>query len=247
MPEINAVLSIYVDAVRRSESFQDLRAACVVFFRDIGAVRVSYHHLPPPGAVDYSPQLTVAAEGFPEDWVDRYVGERLYDIDPIPKRALDGTSPFWWLDVDKFGPLNNDERHYMRLLKASGIGEGLAVPVFGPHGRNGDAGVGLGKTRPAMSSYDVMRLQWGCQIGHLRYCELLLDRLADGAELSRRESEILGWVARGKSNSIIAQLIGISGYTVDTYLRRIYVKLGVSDRVTAALRGMALGLITSAS
>ena len=51
------------------------------------------------------------------------------------------------------------------------------------------------------------------------------------------------WVAKGKSNSVIADIIGISPNTVDTYLRRIFEKLEVSDRVTAALRGLAIGLI----
>ncbi len=48
---------------------------------------------------------------------------------------------------------------------------------------------------------------------------------------------MLGWVARGKSNALIGDILGISGATVDAHLRRIYLKLGVFDRISAAVRG----------
>ncbi|WP_244520908.1 response regulator transcription factor [Aliiruegeria lutimaris] len=65
--------------------------------------------------------------------------------------------------------------------------------------------------------------------------------------LSPREAEILRWIARGKSNSVIAEILGISRHTVDTHIRRIYRKLGAGDRTTAALRGMESGLLGEAS
>ena len=61
--------------------------------------------------------------------------------------------------------------------------------------------------------------------------------------LSAREAEVLCWVARGKSNGAIAEILGISAHTVDAHLRRIYLKLGVVDRLSAALRALGFGLI----
>lgn len=51
--------------------------------------------------------------------------------------------------------------------------------------------------------------------------------------LSRRKTEILGWVAQGKSNPEIAAILGISVRTVHKHLERIYVKLGVENRHAA--------------
>ena len=48
---------------------------------------------------------------------------------------------------------------------------------------------------------------------------------------------------RGKSNASIGEILGISAHTVDAHLRRIYLKLGVVDRLSAALRGLGFGLI----
>jgi LuxR family transcriptional regulator/LuxR family quorum-sensing system transcriptional regulator CciR len=77
----------------------------------------------------------------------------------------------------------------------------------------------------------------------LRYCELTQDRQERPEALSPREIEILYWIARGKSSSVIAEILGISTHTVDTITRRIYAKLGVNDRTTAALRGVDFGLV----
>jgi len=51
------------------------------------------------------------------------------------------------------------------------------------------------------------------------------------------------WVARGKSNAVIADIVGISQHTVNGYLRRVYLKTQTSDRTTAALRAIGDSLI----
>ena len=55
---------------------------------------------------------------------------------------------------------------------------------------------------------------------------------------------MLTWVARGKTNASIGDILGISAHTVDAHLRRIYLKLGVADRISAALAGLGFGLIS---
>lgn len=51
--------------------------------------------------------------------------------------------------------------------------------------------------------------------------------------LSTRETEILGWVAQGKTNPEIGTILGISSRTVQKHLERIYIKLGVENRHAA--------------
>ena len=52
--------------------------------------------------------------------------------------------------------------------------------------------------------------------------------------LTAREAEVLFWIARGKSNRDIAQILGMSPRTVNKHLEQIYVKLGVENRAAAA-------------
>jgi DNA-binding CsgD family transcriptional regulator len=52
--------------------------------------------------------------------------------------------------------------------------------------------------------------------------------------LTRREGEVLAWVAEGKTNPEIAAILGLSPRTIGNHLARIYARLGVETRTAAA-------------
>ncbi len=52
--------------------------------------------------------------------------------------------------------------------------------------------------------------------------------------LTLRESEVLLWIARGKSNKDIAEILQLSPRTVNKHLEQIFNKLGVENRTSAA-------------
>src|SRR3972149_1923488 len=52
--------------------------------------------------------------------------------------------------------------------------------------------------------------------------------------LTRRQVEVLDWVAKGKTSDEIGMILGRSGRTVSKHLERIYRKLGVENRTAAA-------------
>ena len=61
--------------------------------------------------------------------------------------------------------------------------------------------------------------------------------------LSPREREIARMVARGYPNKTIAGVLEISLWTVGTYLRRVFAKLGVGSRAAMVARLMEEGLL----
>ncbi len=58
--------------------------------------------------------------------------------------------------------------------------------------------------------------------------------LKEQLELTERESEVLNWVASGKSNREIALILEMSPRTVNKHLEQIFPKLGVENRTSAA-------------
>jgi DNA-binding NarL/FixJ family response regulator len=66
---------------------------------------------------------------------------------------------------------------------------------------------------------------------------------ADRLDLSLRELQILESLAEGRSNKEIAVALSISEETVKTHLKRLYEKLGASDRAQAVAIALRQNLI----
>lgn len=58
--------------------------------------------------------------------------------------------------------------------------------------------------------------------------------------LTPRESEVLAWVAKGKTNAEIGAILGLSDRTVQKHLEHVYQKLGVGTRTTATVRALSM-------
>jgi DNA-binding CsgD family transcriptional regulator len=87
-----------------------------------------------------------------------------------------------------------------------------------------------------------MRLLYIGQIGPDEYLLRLLEGEIDDDRtllkqkltVTLREAEVLLWIARGKSNRDIAEILKLSPRTVNKHLEQIYAKLGVENRTAAA-------------
>jgi DNA-binding NarL/FixJ family response regulator len=94
----------------------------------------------------------------------------------------------------------------------------------------------------ARSSAAAMRLLYIGQIGPDEYLLRLLEGEIDDDRtllkqkltVTEREAEVLLWIARGKSNRDIAEILDLSPRTVNKHLEQIYAKLGVENRASAA-------------
>ncbi len=62
-------------------------------------------------------------------------------------------------------------------------------------------------------------------------------------DLTRREFEVLCLIAKGLSTKEVARVLMISNHTVSDYLKALYVKLGVNNRVEVVIAAQKLGLI----
>ncbi|HEV7678818.1 MAG TPA: helix-turn-helix transcriptional regulator [Candidatus Dormibacteraeota bacterium] len=114
-----------------------------------------------------------------------------------------------------------------------------------PAGGNAEAGSGGAEDVEVLARDLIIRVR-GRAVG-----DVLLDvevegthyqlsrRGSDAAEtvaLSPREREIARLVAEGHANKTIASSLHISAWTVNTHLRRVFAKLGVSSRTAMVAR-----------
>jgi LuxR family transcriptional regulator/LuxR family quorum-sensing system transcriptional regulator CciR len=221
----------------------DLWKRLVAFARGCGVVRIGYHHLPPPGAPDAG-QHRIENDGFSAPLLAQYLEARTSGIAIMAQALQNSVRPVYLDDLDMMAPVGTREREHLDAYRAAGVANGLGLQAFGPKGRNGIFAIDLAAGMRRLAPEAMAALRWACQSMHLRYCELLLRDLGEVPVLSTREVEVLTWVAHGKTNASIGEILGISAHTVDAHLRRVYLKLGVTDRISAALRGLGFGLIS---
>ena len=65
-----------------------------------------------------------------------------------------------------------------------------------------------------------------------------------GAQLTERELQVLTGMSQGKSNAQIGRELFLSEDTVKTHARRLFRKMGVTDRAQAVASGFRRGLVT---
>jgi DNA-binding NarL/FixJ family response regulator len=66
-----------------------------------------------------------------------------------------------------------------------------------------------------------------------------IEKLMASFKLTQRESEVLNWVIKGKTNRDIGDILGTSPRTINKHLEHVFVKLGVETRTSAAAVALA--------
>ncbi len=73
--------------------------------------------------------------------------------------------------------------------------------------------------------------------------EIRARETTDRPALTKREGEVLGLLAEGRTASRIGEELHLSEATIKTHLHNLYEKLGVSDRAAAVATAMRWGLL----
>lgn len=181
---------------------------------------------------------------YPDAWREHYVQHGFHRIDPTLVMASRSIAPVDWRRLE------HDENFQTVFRNAQDFGiteRGLTIPVRGPYG---DVGM-LSVTR------DCAPEEWESLIRHVvgdlqavavhlhdtvMRSDVLMRAMRFPA-LSTREREILQWIAAGKSQLDVADILSLSQRTVEVHLRSAREKLYSLTTPQAIARAIALGLI----
>jgi LuxR family transcriptional regulator/LuxR family quorum-sensing system transcriptional regulator CciR len=233
----------FLEQSAQADTDEALCHAFKAFVETFGVEAFGYQVLPSPfDAADTS--FDFEYNTFPEAMQDVYFEERLYDHDPVTSRAATALQPQFWFEVEQTTPGTRFSQRLFELLRQSGFVDGFTIPVFGPYGLAAFVACGRFSGAFNLAAIQLRMLQLGCQELYSRTIMLRDYDAPAPPHLSEREVEILQWLARGKSNAVIAAILGVSPHTVDTIMRRAFVKLNASNRIAAVLKALRVGLIT---
>ena len=239
MPVSQTALALQLGTIIEASGVEELRAATMAGLELID-IHAAFFLAPLTGDPRVGRILTNI--GLPAVW-ERHYRKVLHLVDPLPRIALTRTGAFTWPEMLAAEPLAQREQRYLRIAGRHGLARGVGTACYGPHGRSGFLG---GAWSEPETPNEMLLLHFNAigQLSFQRYCSIFPMEL-EIRMLSDRELEVLRWMARGKSNAVIAEILAISASSVGVYVRRLFDKLGVSDRTSASLRGLSLGLIVS--
>ena len=191
-----------------------------------------------------APGTGLVRQNYPRDYARQYIERNFGKIDPIIQQALKEAEAFHWKDVYDKRPVNAQQEMIFAAHKQAGFVDGIAVPVFGPMGTIAIFSLTGKNTVFDLSRAQLVALQFACLHTHNRYFEIEQINGDDPEKpLSPREMEALSLVADGLANKEIAEKLGVTENTVDTMVRRVFVKFGVNNRISAVLKGIGCGLL----
>lgn len=183
----------------------------------------------------------IRLSNYPERFTAK-IREGQFARDPVLRASERTNVGFVWSDVPQLIALSDRDRAYMRGAAELGLAEGFTVPYNIP-------GETLGSCHFAVNragALPVAHLAAAQSIGAFGFeaARRLLasddqsTRLATRVPLTQRQRDCVVEVARGKSDTVIAQLLGLRPRTVNEYIESAKRRYLVSTRQQLIVRAL---------
>ncbi|WP_310497914.1 LuxR family transcriptional regulator [Sandarakinorhabdus sp.] len=182
---------------------------------------------------------------FPEAWVEKLANSNFLADDPVLMACERSVAPFAWDQIDSFMPMSGRQSSYMATARQAGLGHGYTVPIHVPGEASGlcsfvmQQGNDLPEESLPAAQYlacfafeAARRLQVGETQGRTT------------TKLTQRQLDVLVLAARGKSNWVSGQLLGLSEGTVHKYIEAAKRRYGVSTRTELVVRALYDGQLS---
>lgn len=180
---------------------------------------------------------------YPESWMSYYVENDYENTDPVRQYLVQYDNTFLWDDLNKRMPLNKKQKLLMNQAREAGLTTGVGLGIHCPN--YSVVGMGFASTEKiAISPNQLSMIRALSQQFHTVYTSLHLLDQKEFVTLSQREKDILSWIAEGKTNWEISQILGITPRSVKQSRERIYKKLNCNNAILAVTKALSQNLIT---
>jgi LuxR family quorum-sensing system transcriptional regulator CciR len=185
---------------------------------------------------------TIRLSNYPERFIAG-IREGQFGRDPVLRASERTNAGFLWSDIEKLITLTDRDRVYMRLASELGLAEGFTVPYHIPGETLGSCHFAVGKPGTLPLGHLAAAQSLGA-FGFEAARRLLRNRddhanlLAKRVPLTQRQRDCVIEVARGKSDTVIAQLLGLRPRTVNEYIESAKRRYLVSTRQQLIVRAL---------
>ena len=186
---------------------------------------------------------------FPDAWVDNLVPSGRVADDPVLLACERSVTPFSWANLDSILPMTARHKAYMAQARAAGLADGYTVPIHVPGQASGLVSFVMAKGRPLPAASLPAAQYLACfAFEAARRLKLAVEGSdpPDAPKLTQRQLDCLVLAARGKSNWVAGQLLGLSDGTVHKYLEAAKLRYGVATRTELVVRALYDGQLAFA-
>ena len=228
----------FAETLRGIDEPEDIGGAFAQYLEVLGFSGYCYVLMDPAGTIE--PRRAVFGSGLADlsgsaangCWATHYMMSALYRQDPFVALVRDSRTPVAWRQAEPTPQL----QRIVQQARNFGVADAIGVAI---HGANdvceAMALLYTGRMQGVLDAkpVDVLRAQLSLYQMHLKCRPLLEQRARDVApgRLTLREREVFNWVARGKSNWEIAQILKITERTVSFHVENARKKVGAVNRM----------------
>ena len=205
--------------------------------KGLGFSRMTYHQLPPIGNYLGSGLQRYFAYNIPEAVRAKYDDKYSKKTDPLIRYVLESGNALWLSDAAKLQHFIDIGHDTVIKKTINLLGDGIAIPLFGPKLSPGYAYIAMESGYDGKNNLNKWIATCSATVFHTRYC-ILKNKVAKTINLTVREMEVLELVVMGKTNPQIATILDISKFTVNSYMKNMFLKFGTTDRVSTVLAAL---------
>jgi DNA-binding CsgD family transcriptional regulator len=186
---------------------------------------------------DNIPNEFVRILSYSDEWMTHYIDERYNQIDPTLSLALGSSMPFRWSEKVDAGKLTSKQQQLFQDAADEGIKFGFTVPIHNRLVHSASVSIVGDSEDVSQDAYNSVHLM------SVYLHEAALRIMNSGkkkkkTKLTSRERECLKWVAMGKSDWEIGEILGISKNTVHFHVENAKDKFDTFSRVQAVTEAL---------
>jgi len=177
---------------------------------------------------------------YPDEWVEHLLRDRRYTDDPVLIASERTVAAFTWSELPTLLPITRRQESFMHAARLRGLGQGYTVPIHVPGEAMGLCSFVTSHNR-ALPQGALPAMQYlACYAfeSARRLAAAFGDPKKPGPRLTPRQLECVVLAARGKSNWVVGELLGLSPQTVHKYLENAKRRYGVSSRTELVVKAL---------
>jgi LuxR family quorum-sensing system transcriptional regulator CciR len=236
-------IAAFVDDVRSAAAVSELKLILAEICTELGFSHFALAH-----HIDLRRASTPAVRihNYPAELEQYHDDQRLGSRDPVHRACQHTAIGFTWSELPRMIQLTPRDLRVLDAAVCRGIGDGFTVPAHVPGELSGSCsfatarGVGLQADNLAMAQLvGAFAFQAARQ-----FVRVLNPTTLRAFHVSDRERECLIWIARGKTDSEIGTILGISAETVRQYVKHARATFDVVSRSQLVAHALLAGTIS---